>query len=291
MSYPGNSAFLSVGSRESTPYRGVFINLTENERRRNALAANLSAAGIGSWYTQFPAIDGRAEAANFPTKLDPGALGLWLTHEKIVEEFRDGTEHLHILEDDIVVASDAKRLFPMALQSADQNLGDWDLIFTETFVPFELFETYRQLMQKFDAKGQFSYLDLTSVYASSMTSFFLNRRSIDKYAKLINGKWSIGFPIDIYVRQLLRKRELRAFVTVPFLSSISAENNQSSIRGEIDMSRRVCDVFRRGFFVGADLNELVKEMRGLTQDTAASPLMQLYLSGYAFSRSDKYVDF
>ncbi len=273
------------------PYRGVFINLAESERRRNALLSNLSAAGVSSWYTHFPAINGMAEATNFPTKLDPGALGLWLTHEKIVEKFGDGTEHLHILEDDVVVASDAKSLFPMALQTADQHFGDWDLLFTETFVPFELFETYRPLMQKFYAKRQFSCLDLTSCYASGMTSFFLNRKSIEKYAKLIKDKWSIGIPIDIYLRQLLRKRELRALVTVPFLSSISAESNQSNIRGQLDMSRQVCDVFRRGFFVGADLNELVEEMRRLTRGTAASPLVQLYLSGYAFSRSDKYLNF
>src|SRR5215470_18577026 len=167
------------------PYRGVFINLTENERRRNALLSNLSDAGIGSWYTHFPAVNGGAEAANFPTKLDPGALGLWLTHERIVEKFKDGTEHLHILEDDVVVASDAKSLFPMALQRADERLGDWDLLFTETFVPFELFETYWKGMQLFYAKGQFSYVDLASYYAACMTSFFLNRKSIAKYAKLI----------------------------------------------------------------------------------------------------------
>lgn len=273
------------------PYRGVFINLAEDERRRNALLSNLSAAGISSWYTHFPAINGRAEATNVPTKLDPGALGLWLTHEKIVEKYGGGTEHLHILEDDVVVASDATTLFPMALQTVDQHFGDWDLLFTETFVPFEFFETYRGMMQLFHKKRQISYLDLTSCYAACMTSVFLNRKSIEKYAKLIKGKWSIGIPIDLYLRRLLRKRELRAFVTVPFLSSISPESNQSNIRGQLDMSRRVYDVFRRAFFVGADLNELVEEMRRLTRDTTASPLIQLYLTGYAFYRSDKYVSF
>jgi GR25 family glycosyltransferase involved in LPS biosynthesis len=274
-----------------TPYRGVFINLPENERRRNGLLSNLSAAGIGSWYTHFPAIDGRAEAANVPTKLAPGALGLWLTHEKIVEQFADGTEHLHILEDDAVVAREAKSLLPMGLRNADQHLGDWDLIFTETFVPFELFETYRKMMQTFDAKRRFSYLDLTSCYASGMSSFFLNRKSIEKYAGLIKDKWSTGIPIDLHVRRLLRAKELRAFVTVPFLTSISAESNESGIRGQLDASRQVCDVFRRGFFVDADVNGLVDEMRRLTEGTAVSPLTQLYLSGYAFACSDRYVDF
>src|SRR5215813_2668430 len=203
------------------PYRGVFINLPENERRRKALLANLSAAGIDSWYTHVPAIDGRTEATNFTTKLNPGALGLWLTHEKIVESFGDASEHLHILEDDAVVARHSKSLLPMALRNADEHLGDWDLIFTETFVPFELFETYRKMMQTFDTKRRFSYLDLASCYASCMTSFFLNRRSIGKYARLIKGKWREEIPIDLHVRRLLRTKELRAFVTVPFLTSIS----------------------------------------------------------------------
>lgn len=273
------------------PYRGVFINLAEDERRRDALRANLSAAGIDSWYTRFPAINGAVEAADLPTKLDRGALGLWLTHEKIAETFSDGAEHLHVLEDDVVVASDAKSLFAMALQAADRHFGDWDLLFTETFVPFKFFETYRKGMQDFHDKGRPSYLDLASCYASGMTSFFLNRKSIGKYAKLIKSKWSIGTPIDLYLRQLLRNGELRAFVTVPFLSSISAENDRSSIRGQVDISRRVCDVLRRGFFVGADLNALAEEMRILTRDTTASPLIRLYLSGYAFYCSDEYVSF
>jgi len=274
-----------------SPYRGVFINLAEDERRRDALVSNLSSAGIGSWYRHVTAINGKVEAAHFPTTLDPGALGLWLTHEKIVAQFSDGGEHLHILEDDTVVASDARILFPKALRIADRHLRDWDLLFTETFVPFELFETYWKGMETFRAKGQLSYLDLTSCYTSGMTSLFLNRKSIERYAGLIKGKWSLGIPIDIYVRQLLRRGQLRGFVTVPFLSSISSQNDQSTIRGQLDVSRKVCDVFRRGFFVGADLDELVDEMRQLTSGMAVSPLMQLYLSGYGFSRSERFVDF
>ena len=280
-----------------TPYRGVFINLAEDERRREALLSNLASAGIASWYAHVRAIDGRIEAANHPTALDPGALGLWLTHEKIAEDSSGGTEHLHILEDDAVVASDARLLFPKALRIADRRLGDWELLFTETFVPFALFETYRKAMERFHAKGQLSYLELASCYTSGMTSFFINRKSIDKYAGLIKGKWRLGIPIDLYLRQFMRSGRLRALVTVPFLSSVSAHNNQSNIRGPLDVSRRVCDVFRRGFFVGADLDELVEEMVRLTGRTggaapkAAAPLMQLYLSGYAFSRSDRFVDF
>jgi len=274
-----------------TPYRGVFINLPEHERRRKALLANLSAAGIDSWYTHVPAIDGRTEVPNFETKLSPGALGLWLTHEKIVESLGDRTKHLHILEDDAVVARHSRSVLPTALRNADEQLGDWDLIFTETFVPFELFETYRKMMRNYDARRRFSYLDLAPCYASGMTSFFLNRKSIGKYAALIKGKWSAGVPIDLYVRRLLRAGDLRAFVTVPFLTSISPENNQSSIRGALDTSRQVCDVFRRGFFVDADVNALCDEMRRLTEGAGVSPLTQLYLSGYAFSCSDRYVDF
>ena len=274
-----------------TPYRGLFINLAQSEARRNALLSSLSVAGISAWYTHVPAIDGKGQAANLATQLDAGELGLWLTHEKIVEEFSGSAEHLHILEDDVVVAKEAKRLLPMALESADRNFGDWDLLFTETFVPFELFETYRQRMQVFHQRARIAYLDLASCYASCMTSFFLNRNSIEKYAGLIRDKWSVGIPIDLFLRRLLRKRELRALVTVPFLSSISAENDQSNIRGELDMSRRVYDVFRRGFFIDADLNALVQEMGRLTGGAAVSALTQLYLSGYAFYRSDRYVSF
>jgi hypothetical protein len=231
------------------------------------------------------------EAAGSSTNLAPGALGLWLTHEKIVEELAETTAHLHIIEDDVIVARRAGDLFSRVLEGADRQLGHWDLLFTETFVPLRAFGAYRHAMERYFDTGEASFFDLSSYYAAGTTSFFLNRSSLARYAALIKGRWSAGLPIDIHLRQLIRDGELAAYVTIPFLSSISMQDEHSNIRGNLDTSRRICNVLRRGFFIDADLSGLVSQMKQLTHGVSVSPLVQLYLHAYAASASDKWENF
>jgi hypothetical protein len=147
------------GNREMTPpYRGLFINLAESERRRNAMLSNLSDAGIASWYTPFPAVNGAAEAARSSTKLAAGALGLWLTHENIVDEFGDGTEHLHIMEETLSWLTMQEICFESC--KAQINILAIDLL-TETFVPFTP-DVYRRALKVSLRKGRLT-LDLTHV--------------------------------------------------------------------------------------------------------------------------------
>ncbi len=272
-------------------YEGFYINLEQNEKRRRFLERHLDDIGAISRYRRFQAVDGRHVCSNFPTKLDPGSLGLWLTHENIIETHASTGKHLHILEDDSLLAKNAVSLFEQALQHADKNLEGWDLLFTETMVPFDAFRIYADLMTEYGRTHRHAYLDLAPLYLACMSSFFINKSSLAKYFGLIKGKWSLGTPIDMYVRQLIRKKQLKAYVTVPFMTTLSPESNSSDIRGDLDMSHRVYDVFRRGFFQEADLDSLRKEMQALTQGTTVSPLAGLYLNAMVFYLSDRWVRF
>lgn len=272
-------------------FRGIYINLERNRRRSEILEEQLQTAGVQSLYERFPAVDGKAVAMHYETKLDAGSLGLWLTHENLLETWRHNDRHLHILEDDAVLPANAGNLFDQALKHADASLPGWDLLFTETMVPFELFRVYLEPMKVHAKEKRYTYLDLAPYYMACLSSFFINRNSIEKYGGLIKGKWNLGTPIDMYVRRLIREKQLRAYVTVPFMTSISAESDHSDIRGELDRSHRVYDVFRRGFFVEADTGALMREMKTLTQGTSVAPLEGLYLSGLAFYLSDKWVSF
>jgi len=98
-------------------------------------------------------------------------------------------------------------------------------------------------------------------------------------------------PIDLYVRGLVNQKLLKAYVTVPFLTSISPDSLQSDIRGEIDLSRAVFDTFRRSFFQDSDVPTLAVEMRKLIEEIAPSPLEMIYLDALLFTLSDRYVHF
>ena len=272
-------------------YRGVYINLARNKKRRASLVRHLEAVGAASRYERVEAVDGRAVAARFKTPLDAGSLGLWLTHEAILQTHRARGQHLHILEDDTVLVSRASQRFEQVLSDADAG-SSWDLLFTDIFVPLSV-QTLRLLteqMERHARSGQYARVDLAPIAFASASSLFINKRSIAKYARLIRGKWTRGIPIDLFIRQLVQEGALRASVTVPFLTSI-ADSAQSDVRGKTDRSRQVCDVFRRGFFEEADHSALLTQMRALTKGARLSDLAALFVKAESFSLSDRWTPF
>ena len=72
-------------------YQGYFINLAQNETRRAALLEHLTQIGAVDRYQRVEAVDGREVIERYPTRLDPGNLGLWLTHVEVLKA-AEGTE-------------------------------------------------------------------------------------------------------------------------------------------------------------------------------------------------------
>ena len=99
-------------------YRGYFINLARSRSRRTALVRHLGDIGAAARYERVDAVDGRAVAADFPSKLDPGSLGLWLTHEALLRACRSADRHLHLIEDDTIFAKSAARTFDVVLAAS-----------------------------------------------------------------------------------------------------------------------------------------------------------------------------
>jgi GR25 family glycosyltransferase involved in LPS biosynthesis len=273
-------------------YRGYFLNLQRNEQRRNALVQHLTEIGAAERYERFAAVDGRAEAPGHPTKLDPGNLGLWLSHERLLKAAATD-KHVHILEDDAIMSRQAVELLDGLLAHMEQNNTAWDLLFTDIFVHprTDPFLTFYEKMKQFSQTQSYGILDLVKIPFACTSSVLFNKASIGKYLGLMTGKWSVGIPIDLYIGKLVHSSQLKAFVTMPFITSISADSNTSDIRGDLDRSRRVCDVLRRGFFQEANIPQLISEMQELTAGAKISPLVNLYLNAEMFRLSDAFQSF
>ncbi len=275
-------------------YQGFFINLDRNEVRRRALAEHLEEIGAASRYQRIEAVDGRAVAPQYQTKLDPGSLGCWLSHVKTVEANRGSKTHLHIIEDDTIFGQNVAGMFDGLLESADAKLTGWDLIFTDIYLVPGDTRTCRDLsrsMKEYQQAKTRRLLDLQHASFSAMSSYFVNWRAIDKYIKLISGRETDGVPIDLFVRGLVNQKLLKAYVTVPFLTSVSPDSLQSDICGEVELSRAVFDTLRRAFFQDADIPALAAEMRQLIKGIAPSTLEMIYVDALLFTFSDRYVHF
>jgi GR25 family glycosyltransferase involved in LPS biosynthesis len=274
-------------------YQGFYINLDRSLARREALLSRLKAANADTRYQRFAGTDGREVAHRYSTTLGPGKLGCWLSHANVLSAQRSSSVHLHVIEDDIVFCNDAFNLFDAILKYADTQLKDWDLIFTDILfsLDIELFRVFSQGVMKHAETGGYSFVDLKRVFFCSTSSYFVNQRSISKMAALLADKWTAGVPFDIYVRDLVNAGSLRAYLTVPFMTSLAPENDASEIGYEGSVSRDVLYMYRRAFFANADRQAILAELDSYLREARIPVLAEIYVKTAAFALSDQWTVF
>lgn len=274
-------------------FRGFYLNLDKNPARAAQMARQLREVGLADKYQRLPAVDGYALGAEYVTKLDRGNLGLWLSHEKLLAANESSSDHLHILEDDALLPADAAVFFKRLVDAMDAEPGGWDLIYTD-FLPsldVSTFQMISEFWEGFKRSGQFGKIPLKNLSFSCATSFFINHKSIRKWQNLMKGRWVEGLPIDLFLRKCVKEGALNGFVTLPFATSISEISVESNIRGGLDLSRRMMDLYRVALFKDSDCKAVAAKMRGLAGGAKVSPLSECYLETLKFILSDQFVRF
>ncbi|MGD0463837.1 MAG: hypothetical protein ABSB74_15225 [Tepidisphaeraceae bacterium] len=275
-------------------YRGFFINLDRNQKRLASVTRNLADVGLADMYQRVPAVDGRTLGPEYATQLNAGNLGLWLTHERLMRANRSSDVHLHVIEDDALLPADAKHCLNDMLDRADTHLKSWDLIFTDIFLQLEVscFQLLSDAREQYHQSRTLNYFPLKHLLGFAGTSsIFFNKNSIDKYLKLLSGNWTKGLPIDFYLRSLVKDQLLDAYITMPFLTSLSVNTYESDIGNPMDLSQRVLNLYRLAAYKDANLTEMAEEMRKLTANSTVPTYARLFLDAVTFLLSDRYVNF
>jgi GR25 family glycosyltransferase involved in LPS biosynthesis len=274
-------------------FRGFFINLDRNKARLESMTKQLAEVGMSDRYERFPAVDGRTLGAEYAATLDRGALGLWLTHERLLSANKSSDAHLHLLEDDTVLPKDAAACFADLLAQAETDCPDWDVILTEMFVDmsFSMFRLLAKWKEEYQQEGKVRLLPVKSYPSAGTTSLFINAKSIGKYLGMIEGRWTDGAPIDLFLRGQINRGFLNAYITVPFATTLPDNSIESDIRGGLDVSHKVVSEYRRAWFKDADLTKSAREMRRLTATAKVSSLTECYLEAVKFVLSDQWVQF
>ena len=254
---------------------------------------HLTEIGGADRYRRFQAVDGKAVAHEHTTRLSPGNLGCWLSHVNLLRANFSSNMHLHVIEDDTVFAKGSPSLFESFLKVADEQLKGWDLIFTDIWIPTDsaIFYDFFGKMRLFQEKGHYSFVNLARIPFAATSSYFVNKSSIAKLANLLSGKWTSGLPVDLYLQALVNQGAVNAYATLPFLTSVSPEGLKSDIRGNLNHSRRIFDVYRRAFFRDADIPSLTAEMQELIKGATVPPLVNFYLNAVLYSLSEQYEPF
>jgi GR25 family glycosyltransferase involved in LPS biosynthesis len=274
------------------PFRGFFINLDRNRARLHQMNTQLADLGMTALYTRIAAVDGSTLGPEYQTELDRGNLGLWLTHERLIEANRASDRHLHIMEDDALLPKDTLANFSIILDRADKNFPAWDLLFTEIYLQMgvAIFRVVAKAKEAFQQHGQVGLAPLKQIPFAGTSSIFINKRSLDKYLRLMKGNWTKGYPIDLFLRSLVAGGALNALVTLPFLTTLSPTTTDSDIRGELNAGHLVLNIYRRAAFKDADIPALNREIEELSKDLNVSDLAGVYLKVLRYCLSDKQVE-
>lgn len=259
------------------PYQGFYINLARSTQRNSSIKNQLNSLDFSHLYQRFNAIEAAFEGNKTTAPMKNGELGCWLSHLTILEQHQDVDHHLHILEDDALLHPMLSAM-PTLLDWIDEET-DWDIIYTDVyFHPPPSPQTFYQFISacdKFKEHRKIELIPLTSIDVTGTTSYFINKKHIKKVFKLLEGQWAQGKTIDIFIAQLIRNKKLKAFVTAPFITSISPQASDSTI-ADYGRNTATLDLLRRSLFVDASPQALYQQALEINKGQQVDARVALY---------------
>ena len=239
-------------------YSGFYINLDRSVDRRAAMEAQFARLGLSERYARFPANEG---GCGYPAStLTANELGCFASHYEVLRQNLGSERHLHVLEDDAVLAGCAADVVTSVVSGG--MLDNHDLIFTDTIIPLDT-EIYRDLRARFardvvtesgqrTTKIRFGLIP----YTACMASYVVNRESIGKLVDLLGAELSAGarLPIDLLIRNAVGRGTLRAKCLFPFVTSVVPDKFASTLgrKARNWHSDFAMELIRHGFYVDCD---------------------------------------
>jgi len=278
-------------------YRGYFINLDRNPERRVAMEAQLANLSPPARYQRFPAVDG-APPGSGAHSLSEGEFGCLMSHYMVLQMHLAQGAHLHIVEDDILMARQMVIFLDHIIDTG--LIDDYDIVFTETLFPMDL-DVCREARQRYNRDihrmpdGTASVVNFTfASYSAATSSYLVNKQSIPLICGVLEQALDRGAsqPIDMLFRDAISDGTLRGTCLFPFVTSARPAGFASTIIRDdrIRPSRLALDLLRHSFFVECDLNEAMDLAdRGLTRSEDVQERLHARIAG--FISSDAYQPF
>lgn len=173
----------------------------------------------------------------------------------------DGSYHAHIMEDDARLSPK----FASIVQSIPDDVIDrFDIIFTETFVPFDLKLIQKLLLIQEELKKsgdtRIKLLDAKNFYFAGARSYFVGSKSIAKMKNLLALGYNDGAihaPIDLSIRSFIRQGKLKAAVAFPFLSGVKIYHTTITDRAYDNDSITLHSLLINSFVCDIDINSIL----------------------------------
>lgn len=228
--------------------RCIYINLDRDIVRRDNIEQSFASANAPNWTLErFSAVDIKYVTDHaIPGRIAPAEKGCFLSHKHIMMQNTHQTDSLFITEDDAVFSPNTHRIIEDLLKKID-GAAEWDLLFTDIGIPvIGVMADMLRMTQDVFKKGTIELVNLSQLSAFfGSTAYVLNYKSIPKILKLM-GDDPLDLPYDLFLRSLIHKGVINAYVTVPFITTVSDDGLSSSIQAsEHAKTDLVWNLFRK----------------------------------------------
>ena len=234
-----------------TVLRGRYINLENSHARKIQIEKQLTTLGQQNNYKRFEAIRGDDVEAS-KRNLRAGELGIWKSWIKLLSEESiddEQYEFLHIIEDDCILT---KELYKV-IENSRSISPNYDLLVTDMYVNPSI---YRYLAKSAAINKKNKKVEiLRSIYTGCTASVIIPKDKIKKLRNLLAveyNKTNKLVPIDNLLIRLLKEKQIKTGVTLPFITSISPDSITNSTiqpganeRDKITKTQEVCYLLRK----------------------------------------------
>jgi hypothetical protein len=241
----------------------VFINLAAAADRRRSLEASFSAAVAGDWRLQrFEAL-AASDVAALPGSLTPAEKACFASHRMALGAHLEDDDPILIVEDDAVFAPQAFGVLDALLAQE----GPWDVIYPDAALcDFNLMIHLASRRDGMVARGEYQTLDLAGCSYFGATAYAVRGGAKRRLHAALLAIDALDQPIDLALRHICHKGQLRMAVVFPFLTTVSALADGSQIQGDdAAVFDRTLNAYRRLMYVARDLDQCRADAARLRQ--------------------------
>jgi GR25 family glycosyltransferase involved in LPS biosynthesis len=268
----------------------LYINLDGAHVRRAALEANFAACKGPGWsLKRMRAVEVGDIARNLP----PGRIrdvekAVYLSHTRAVETTLPATGHALIVEDDALFGPESCERIDSACAAFPEDA--WDMLFTDiTFVEAHVMTRFFSIRRELAKSGEEMLIPLREFAFTGASSYVVNRRFRERWLELLRAQAPLDMPIDLYMRAQVQAGNVRAFVTFPFVTSLTAEGDLSQYQpGDAAVTDTVWNAFRRFCWLHRDIGAALAPVERLGEDFT-DPEARAFATLLGAALSDKMV--
>lgn len=238
--------------------KGYYINLASSTERNDRMQKEIKK--LSYFVERFDAIYG-SEA--FPDAQFPAYKGNSASHIALWRSNIYTNKIVHIMEDDCVFG-DSFSTIVKQIQFPDE----WDIYLTDLFIsPYSgVYEVFEKALSTYEERQSPISIDLATLGFGGTTSYLVNPSSISKLLQLFEDQGLWETPIDHVLSRYVVEGKIKAYCSMPFLTSFDTTALESTIRPEFPSIEQQLYPLRKGFFI--DSINLAESRKALMEATA-----------------------